>query len=243
MNETLTVLQLVFFIVDWSKIKEISSIFLDARVRFQFVAKGEGTANSEILDMLGLGKSEKAVVLCLEQKQRVPALLQEVRSRMGLHMPGAGIGFSVPLSGINAPVLSRFNESLKNAAPQAESAGGEGKNEGENMQGERTTAEPKCDLIVAVLNQGYSEEFMSAARAAGAGGGTVISARGLTHERAVKFFGISVQDEKEIIIILSKREKMLPIMEAVSKSFGVAAKAQGIIFSLPAENITGITLR
>jgi nitrogen regulatory protein PII len=157
-------------------------------------------------------------------------------------MPGAGIGFSVPLSGVNAPVLSRFNESLKNAAPEAPRAGPEN-NEGAYMREEITTAEPKCDLIVAVLNQGYSEEFMSAAREAGAGGGTVISARGLTHERAVKFFGISVQDEKEIIIILSKRDKMLPIMEAVSKSFGVAAKAQGIIFSLPAENITGITLR
>jgi nitrogen regulatory protein PII len=163
---------------------------------------------------------------------------------MGLHMPGAGIGFSVPLSGVNAPVLSRFNESLKNAAPEAKNAGGARKSEGADMREEITAAaEPKCDLIVAVLNQGYSEEFMSAAREAGAGGGTVINARGLTHERAVKFFGISVQDEKEIIIILSKREKMLPIMEAVSKSFGVAAKAQGIIFSLPAENITGITLR
>ncbi|MDR2467662.1 MAG: hypothetical protein LBD22_01725 [Spirochaetaceae bacterium] len=235
------VLQMVVFIVDWSKTKQISSIFQQVHVRFHFVAKGEGTANSEILDMLGIGKSEKAVILCLEQKQMVPTLLKEVHRRLGLHMPGAGIGFSIPLSGINAPVVKVFKESVEKSlamfGASAETAG-----EGDEMTHE-AAHEPKCDLIVAILNQGYSEEFMSVAREAGAGGGTVINARGLMHQGPVKFFGISVQDEKEIIIILSKREKTFGIMEAGSAAFGVASKAEGIIFSLPAGNITGITLQ
>lgn len=244
MNETKPpVLQLVFFIVDWSRIKQISALFEQVHVRFHFVAKGAGTANSEILDMLGIGKSEKAVVLCLEQKAVVPALLNEVRNRMGLHMPGAGIGFSVPLSGINAPILKVFKQSADKSFAAIET---KKEADGGNMSDNETEARAsglKCDLIVAILNQGYSEEFMGAAREAGAGGGTVINARGLMHQGPVRFFGISVQDEKEVIIILSKREKMKPIMEAVSKSFGIASKAEGIIFSLPAENITGIKLR
>ncbi|GMO15736.1 MAG: hypothetical protein LBG79_04160 [Spirochaetaceae bacterium] len=237
------VLQLVFLIVDWNKIKEISAIFNHVNVRFHFVAKGEGTANSEILDMLGIGKSEKAVVLCLEQKKMVPALLECVREKMRLYMPGAGIGFSIPISGINAPIVKVFKESVEKNMVTLGLNKEENKiqTEGEIMTDK--TEQPKCDLIVAILNQGYSEEFMSVARKAGAGGGTVISARGLMHRGPVKFFGISVQDEKEIIIILSKREKMQPIMEAVSESFGITSKAEGIVFSLPAENITGITLR
>ncbi|MDR2510193.1 MAG: hypothetical protein LBC77_06075 [Spirochaetaceae bacterium] len=242
------VLQLVIFIVDWSKLKQLSAIFSNVNVRFHFVAKGEGTANSEILDMLGIGKSEKAVVLCLEQKRMVRSLLNEVKERLGLQMPGTGICFSVPLSGVNAPILKVFKESVEKSVAVLERGGADVQNvsnndDGGNMPNETSSAEQKCDLIVAILNQGYSEEFMGVAREAGAGGGTVINARGLMHQGPVKFFGISVQDEKEIIIILSKREKMLPIMEAASRSFGIASKAEGIIFSLPAENITGITLR
>jgi hypothetical protein len=246
MSETKpTVLKLIFFIVDWSKIKVISTIFEQVHVRFHFVAKGQGTANSEILDMLGIGSSEKAVILCLEQDVMAPSLLKEVGKKLGLNMPGTGIGFSVPLSGINAPILRVFKESVEktmsgmDGALPPQPAGDQSATERRKSMNEQ----PQCDLIVAILNQGYSDEFMTVARGAGAGGGTVINARGLMHKGPVKFFGISVQDEKEIIIILSTRARMQPIMEAVSRTHGIASKAEGIIFSLPAENITGIDLR
>ena len=47
-----------------------------------------------------------------------------------------------------------------------------------------------------VVNQGYSEEVMNAARAAGAGGGTVLHSRRIGDEEALSFWGISVQDQK-----------------------------------------------
>lgn len=238
-NKKYPVLKLVFFIVDWSKIKVISTIFDQVHTRFYFVAKGQGTANSEILDLLGVGSSGKAVVLCLEQDSLIPALLKEIGKKLGLHMAGTGIGFSVPLSGINAPILKVFKESVGKSAVTLDT---NPVGKGEDTMSD-TNNQPQCDLIVAILNQGYSDEFMASAREAGAGGGTVISARGLMHRGPVKFFGISVQDEKEIIIILSTRERMRPIMESVSTSFGITSKAEGIIFSLPADNITGIDLR
>jgi hypothetical protein len=58
----------------------------------------------------------------------------------------------------------------------------------------------------------------------------------------VKFFGISVQDEKEIIAILSPRERKAPIMQAVSQAFGISSKAEGIIFSLPVDSVEGLDL-
>jgi hypothetical protein len=284
------VLKLVFFIVDWSKIKVISSIFDQVNVRFHFVVKGLGTANSAILDVLGIGSTEKAVIVCLEQDVLVPALLKDVGKKLGLNMPGTGIAFSAPLSGINAPILRVFKNSVEKSIatlgggatgafrlpldkktggingafrlPLDEKTGGvngafhlpldigDKMNEQEQtnqeqpfMERRRNNDQPQCDLIMAILNQGYSDEFMTVAREAGAGGGTVINARGLMHKGPVKFFGISVQDEKEIVIILSTHAKMRPIMEAVSKAFGIASKAEGIVFSLPAENITGIDLR
>jgi nitrogen regulatory protein PII len=110
-------------------------------------------------------------------------------------------------------------------------------------EAEKMSTETKFDLIVSVVNQGYSDEFMTVAREAGASGGTVINARGIVHQGPVKFFGISVQDEKEIITILATREKKAPIMQAVSQAFGINTKAGGIIFSLPVDGVAGLDLK
>jgi hypothetical protein len=236
-GEDFPVLHLAIFIVDWSKIKIISTIFNHSNVQYQFVCKGRGTANSEILDILGIGSADKAVILCLEQDTMVPRLLQQVGRKLGLNHPGTGIAFSVPLSAVNNLVLNFLIKSGmtidKNAEPATEVYHAE----------ETKKMERKYDLIISILNQGYSDEFMTVAREAGAGGGTVINARGLIKTGPAKIFGISIQNEKEIIIILTTREKKAAIMEAVSKSHGAASKAEGIVFSVPADNITGIDIR
>ena len=221
-------LKLIFFIVDWNRAQVISGVFEEEKVRFHFISKGRGTANSEILDLLGIGAGEKAVVLCLEQAVMVPVLLKEVRKQLGFHNPGAGIAFTVPLSGINSPVLRIFKQSIH-------------KNEKIAKEEDAMSTECSHDLIISVINHGYSDDFMNTAREAGAMGGTVLNARGQAHEGAVKFFGISVQDEKEIIIMLTSREKKVSIMRAVSEVHGLNSKAQGIIFSLPVDNVMGLS--
>ncbi|MDR3248948.1 MAG: hypothetical protein LBT39_09205 [Treponema sp.] len=232
-------LKLIIFIIDWNKIQLLSEIFEGEHVRFHFISKGKGTASSDILDLLGIGASDKAVVFCLEQEILAPILLKEVRQKVGRRSPGAGIAFSIPLSGINTPILRVFKESiLKNEkiALDSQAAGAGASKRGEPMKSEITN-----DLILAIINQGYSDEFMTAAREAGAVGGTVLNARGLAHEGPVKFFGVSVQDEKEIVLILSSREKKVPIMQAVSQTCGITTKAGGIVFALPVDQVMGMS--
>jgi nitrogen regulatory protein PII len=237
----LPMLKLLFFIIDWSKTRIISEIFAEEKVRLLFISKGRGTASSEILDLLGIGASDKAVVLCLEQALMVPILLREVRKKLGFHSPGAGIAFTVPLSGINNPLLQIFKESVhKNEKLATELENARRKSEGGIMAEETAKTEIRNDLIISIINQGYSDEFMTTAREAGASGGTVLSARGFAHEGAVKFFGISVQDEKEVIIILTSREKKVPIMKAVCEAHGINSKAEGIVFSLPVDKVMGL---
>jgi nitrogen regulatory protein PII len=231
MNEDvkLPVLQLLVFIIDWNKIKIISSVFEEENVRFHFISKGRGTASSEILDLLGIGGSEKAVIFSLEQAVMVPALIRGVRKKLGSQAAGAGIVFTIPLSGINQPILKVFKESIVRNL-----------NISSAEEGEKMNTEIKHDLIVSVVNQGYSDEFMTVAREAGAGGGTVINARGLAHKGPVKFFGVSVQDEKEIIIIIAGRERKAAIMQAVSQAYGITTAAAGIIFSLPVDEVMSL---
>jgi nitrogen regulatory protein PII len=232
-------LKWVFFIVDWHQAQVVSDVFVEEKVRFHFVSKGKGTAVSEVLDLLGIGSGDKAVVTCLEQAMLVPVLLKGVRSKLKRTTPGAGIAFTVPLSAINDPVLLIFKQSiLKNEKIMAE--WGHLPSIDPQDKGEKMANEFTHDLIVAIVNHGFSDDFMNTARAAGATGGTVLNARGQAHQGAVKFFGVSVQDEKEIIIILAAREKKVAIMQAVSEAHGLNSEAQGIVFSLPVDSVLGL---
>jgi nitrogen regulatory protein PII len=247
------ILKLMFFIVDWHRANVIYDVFVEEKVRFHFVMKAMGTANSEVLDLLGIGAGDKAVVICLEQVVGVPVLLKEVRKKLGLNSPGAGIAFTVPLSAINDPALLVFKQSIhkneKVAAEQGQISNGQKPTGLESLSNVRSKSQEggsmdskfTHDLIVCIVNQGYSDEVMNTAREAGASGGTVLNARGQAHEGAVKFFGISVQDEKELIIILTSNEKKLSIMRAVCEAHGLNTKAQGIVFSLPVDDVMGLS--
>jgi hypothetical protein len=225
-------LKCVVFIVDWTRAQDVTDIFEQENIRFHFIVKARGTASSDILDLLGIGGSEKAMILGLEQDVGIPALMREISRKLGLHNPGAGIAFTLPLSGINQPILQVFKESIeKNFTISLET------------EAEKMNSEIKFDLILSVVNQGYSDEFMALAREAGATGGTVVNARGIAHQGPVKFFGISLQDEKEIIVILSTREQKAPIMHAVSQAFGISSQAEGIIFSLPVDSVAGLDIK
>ena len=96
----------------------------------------------------------------------------------------------------------------------------------------------KC--IWAVVNNGFSEEAMEAARAAGARGGTILHGRGTTSKEAEKFFNITIEPEKEIVMILAKVEETDAILRGLYKAIGSSTKAQGIVFALPVDETMGL---
>ena len=58
------------------------------------------------------------------------------------------------------------------------------------------------EVVFCIVNAGYSELVMDAAKEVGARGGTVIHARGTANKEAEKFFSITIQPDKEIVMIL-----------------------------------------
>jgi hypothetical protein len=81
---------------------------------------------------------------------------------------------------------------------------------------------------------------MDAARAAGAGGGTVIHAKGTGMEGAAKFMGIDLVNEKELVLIVSRTSEKNAIMKAIMD--GAGPKAGAIVFSLPVTDTAGLRL-
>ncbi|MBQ8322918.1 MAG: P-II family nitrogen regulator [Clostridia bacterium] len=96
------------------------------------------------------------------------------------------------------------------------------------------------EAIFCIVNSGFSEAVMDAAKKFGARGGTVINARGTAGKDAEKFFGITVQQEKEIVMILVPQDKKENILRALYEEVGLNTAGQGIAFSLPVDSVVGV---
>lgn len=99
----------------------------------------------------------------------------------------------------------------------------------------------KYDLILTIVNRGFADEVMDAARRAGTFGGTVVNARGTGTNELQKFFGATIQPEKEMVLILTEREKRTVMMEVICRDAGLSKAGMGICFSLPVDGVTGIS--
>ena len=98
----------------------------------------------------------------------------------------------------------------------------------------------RYEVIICVVNSGFSENVMDAARELGARGGTVIRGRGTANAEAETLYGIAIQPEKEIVMILVDSSIKDAILHALYKSVGLNTPGQGIAFSMPVEDVVGL---
>ena len=101
-------------------------------------------------------------------------------------------------------------------------------------------AKAKFELVVAIVNQGFGDSVMDAARACGARGGTIINARGTARQEAEKKFDILIHTEKEIVLILARNDIKDNILHAIYKEVGLDTPGQGIAFSTPVDDAIGL---
>ena len=143
---------------------------------------------------------------------------------MKIDLPDRGVAMAVPLSGVGGSrTLEYFTAGQKIA---------------DNTQTEDNNMQSSHELIIAIYEKGYTDLVMNAAREAGAGGGTTISAKG-TGAGAEKFFGLTLAVEKEIVFIVSSVENKKDIMKAIMQKAGVDSKAHALVFSLPVSTTAG----
>lgn len=186
-----------------------------------------GTAGETLLRMLGLDKAEKTLLFAMAESRRVSVLLQKMISALGINLAGNGIAISIPVGSIGGASCMKYLM------------------EGQDIIiGEVTDVEQKVfpyELIVAAVENGTADMVMTAARKANAGGGTVIHAKGAGTDFTSKFFGVSIATEKEIVLIVTSREDKPNIMRAIMAEAGIRSEAHTVLFSLPVEDVVGLT--
>ncbi len=97
------------------------------------------------------------------------------------------------------------------------------------------------EVIFCIINAGYSELVMDAAKEVGARGGTVMHAKGTANKEAEQFFNISIQPDKEVVMILVPTEIKDDVLHAIYKNAGLKSEGSGIAFSMPANKVVGLS--
>jgi nitrogen regulatory protein PII len=218
----------VVAVVDGGKSDRVVRLCQEEGALFHLVSVCHGTARTEILDLLGLGESKKETVFCLVPAFRVGRLLTGLADRLHMRYPGKGMVFSVPLTSISGRA---YQMTLNGQSPE----------EKEEPPMKETEEKNRYEVVVTVLNQGYTNLVMEAARQVGARGGTVLNARGIAKEEVERFLGISIQAEKEVVFMVVDSAARRDVMRAISECAGLKTPGKGIVFSLPVSQAIGLS--
>lgn len=227
--------KLLTVIVDRGSTKKLVEILREEHVRLHFICLAEGTAGSDIMALLGLDDSNKSLVLCLQPSAATPGMMKKISERLKLRKAGKGIAFTLPLSGVSASILKILADSVPNSDVTTTC-----KEKGEKEVDSTKRPGSKYDLILSVVKQGHVDDVMDAAKSAGARGGTVLHGRRAEVGEGVGFFGMPVQMERDIVAILAQHGNKNEIMKAIAAKCGMSTEANGIVLSLPVDEIEGL---
>ena len=210
-------MSVIFTIVERGKGAAAIKLFTRNQIYLHTQFPGKGTATSEIMDILGLGSTEKDVIISYATSDAASLLLNKLDNDLRGAVTSGGIAFSVPLTGLSNLVLATitYKTDLKKGDNKMSS-----EHKGENS------------LILITCNQGTSDVVMETAKKAGARGGTVFRARLSGVEELESSYGLTLTPEKEILMIIVPNDIRNAVMENVNQAHGLRSEAEAVICSL-----------
>ncbi len=213
-------------ITDRNRLTDFIRVYKENNALVNYVTLGHGTAQNELLDALGLDSDERAVCFSAVTPSSWDNVKKTFERKMRIDIPGTGIVFLLPFSSVAGKRELSF---LVSEQPFIKGD-------------EQTLKDTEHELIIAICEQGHNEAVMNAARKAGAGGGTVIHAKGTGMHQAEKFLGITLAAEKDILFIVTPTSRKNAIMQAIMEEAGLSTRAKAICFSVPVTDTAGLRL-
>ncbi len=196
--------------------------FAEHGVKNVLATQCRGSAGHKILEYMALEDCEKILLSAFVPVDKLHDIKKGIINELNLNDSGNGIALTVPIDCIGG------KSALKYFAGDAA------------LPEEDTMQEAKYSLIITVVNQGFADTVMDAARAENARGGTILNAKGTGAGFTEKFFGVTITEEKEMIYIVAKREQRDAIIRAIMQHAGANTPAMGAVFALPVDSVEGV---
>ncbi len=184
-----------------------------------------GATQESTRSILGLESSEKTIHFAPLTHNLAVEVMDAMTHELQIDLPERGIALLLPLSSISGESALRVF------------ADG---HEYDEMVKEPYEMDTEKELIIVICENGHIEEVMTAARAGGAGGGTVLHAKGTGTAMAKKFWGITLAEEKEMVMIVTRTDRKREIMRSIATAAGPATPARAVSFSLPVTDTAGL---
>lgn len=217
-NEKLFAYELIYVVVNYGMGSRVLQKAKECGIRGGTITLGKGTISNPFMNFLSLYEEEKEIVLLGTDKKTAEEALEKLNRVFRFEKPHHGIMFTVGMCNI-------LGTSGLVCEPCEEGRG---------------VDRIMYQLILSIVNRGKAEDVIEAAKEAGSKGGTIINARGSGIHETSKLFHMDIEPEKEIVMILSKKEHTQGIVQSVQQRLELNKPGNGIIFVQDVSNAYGI---
>lgn len=204
-------LNIIMVIVPYGSGDFIAKAARDAGAGGGTITMARGTAKSKLAQLLGLGDTSKDIVHIIIDQKKKDEIIETIKSASKKKKSPFGV-----LITTNVLYFTHSNKDVM----------------------EDNDMENTHQLITVIANKGYSDDIMAAARNAGAGGGTIMTARGTAQPNDKKFLNMEIVPEKEMLYIITEKTNAQKIIDGINSLECLSKPGSGIVFSVPANDFT-----
>lgn len=187
-------------------------------VKSSTILIGRGSVNNKLLEMLDLDYIMKEIVIMITPKNIAEEIATVLTETFSLNKRNHGILFIVEL---NSLVASRYLEYS-------------------NIGHKKERIRSMYEVIFSVVNKGFAEDVIEAAKKGGAKGGTIMNARGSGIHESNIVFAMPIEPEKEVVFIIAENNLTEAIVKSICTELNIKEPGNGIIFTLPANKVYGL---
>lgn len=180
-----------------------------------FLAKG--TVKNSFLNLIGLKNQKMRLIDVLIESEKSKEIMDYTAEKLKLNEPNHGIAY------LTSRRMVKDEKGESNAS---------------NTIGEKTMFKK----ITVIVNRGMADDVMDIARESGARGGTILHGKGTGTKNAAKLFGMEVEPEKELVLIIVSTEIEEKVVKNLYDNLEMQNSGNGILFVEDITDVRGIVL-
>lgn len=182
------------------------------------VFQGSESVVNPFLNWLGIDDDLRDIVLNIVTPEVERVFYELLDQKLKLSKPGHGIAITIPITRVVGITQTSHKGTKEDIA----------------MDG-------LVDAVIMIAEQGSFEDVVKEARRCGAPGATLVHARGAATEGHHMLFDFPIEPEKDLILILSPKNKTGDLVESLTERFMLKQPGRGIIFTLEVSQALGLT--
>ena len=210
--------ELICCIVNNGQGSKVLKIAKNQGIRGGTVFMGNGTVRNKVLAFFDLDDIKKELVFMAAPGADARAAAKAIDREMAFHKKNHGIAFTIPLSGLIGSTNNEFDTKSERKA----------------------VSDTVYNAIFTVVDRGLGNDVVDAANAAGARGATIIHARGSGIHETGMLFAMTIEPEKDMVMILAKDEVCGGILASIRERLSIDEAGKGIIFTLGVSEAYGL---